>query len=160
MYLYIVRRLTSTLILVCFFLIPRSPWPPVLVLIQPRWSLQSKDPVRIQIRWWISTWRQPLQLWTSAETRTPRWAPETDPQWGPRHLDSHRENITGTSGALTIWLCCSWNKLLVRLAREELPGIVNLNTFIKTLSSLKPTMCPQEVISTCFLGQKTSWFVV
>ncbi len=56
----------------------------------------------------------------SAETRTPRWAPETDPQWGPRHLDSHQEKTTGTSGVLTLWICCSWNKLLVRLARGEL----------------------------------------
>ncbi len=32
----------------------------------------------------------------------------------------HREKTTGTSGALTIWLCSSWNKLLVRLARGEL----------------------------------------
>ncbi len=32
-----------------------------------------------------------------------------DPQWGPRHLDSHREKTTGTSWALTIWLCSSWN---------------------------------------------------
>ncbi len=55
----------------------------------------------------------------SAESRIPRWAPETDLQWGPRHLDSHQEKTTGTSGALTIWLCCSWNKLLVRLARGE-----------------------------------------
>ncbi len=39
----------------------------------------------------------------------PRWAPETDPQWRPRHLDSHREKTTGTSWALTIWLCSSWN---------------------------------------------------
>ncbi len=51
--------------------------------------------------------------------RTPRWAPETDLQWGPRHLDSHREKTTGTSGALILWLCCSWNKLLVHLARGE-----------------------------------------
>ncbi len=36
-------------------------------------------------------------------------------------LDSHREKTTGTSGALTIWLCCSWNKLLVHLAGGELP---------------------------------------
>ncbi len=57
----------------------------------------------------------------SAETRTTRWAPETDPQWGPRHLDSYQEKTTGTSWALTIWLCCSWNKLLVRLAGGELP---------------------------------------
>ncbi len=56
----------------------------------------------------------------SAETRAPRWAPETDLQWGPRHLGSHQEKTTGASGALTIWLCCSWNKLLVRLARGEL----------------------------------------
>ncbi len=48
-----------------------------------------------------------------AKTRTPIWAPETDPLWGLRHLESHREKTTGTSWALTIWLCCSWNKLLV-----------------------------------------------
>ncbi len=40
----------------------------------------------------------------SEETRTPRWAPETDLQWGLRHLDSHREKTTGTSGALTLTL--------------------------------------------------------
>ncbi len=62
----------------------------------------------------------------SAETRAPRWAPETDLQWGLRHLDSHREKTTGTSGALTIWLCCSWNKLLVRLARGELAPRLSL----------------------------------
>ncbi len=42
-------------------------------------------------KWWISTWRQPLQPWRSAESRTHRWAPETDLQWGLCHLDSHRE---------------------------------------------------------------------
>ncbi len=44
----------------------------------------------------------------SAESRTHRWAPETDLQWGTRHLDSHREKTPGTSGPLTLWLCCSW----------------------------------------------------
>ncbi len=48
---YIVRRLTSTLLLVCFFLIPRSLQSPDPVRIQIRWSLQSPDPVLIQIRW-------------------------------------------------------------------------------------------------------------
>ncbi len=43
-------------------------------------------------------------------------------RWGPRYLDIHRGKTTGTSGALTIWLSCSWNKLLVRLARGELPS--------------------------------------
>ncbi len=33
-------------------------------------------------------------------TRTPRWAPETDPQWGPRHLDGHQEKTSGTSWAI------------------------------------------------------------
>ncbi len=33
-------------------------------------------------------------------TRTPRWAPETDPQWGPRHLDSHQDKTSGTRWAL------------------------------------------------------------
>ncbi len=44
----------------------------------------------------------------------------TDLQWGPRHLDIHRGKTPGTSGPLTLWLCCSWNKLLVRLAGGEL----------------------------------------
>ncbi len=34
--------------------------------------------------------------------------------------DLHMDKTTGTSGALTIWLCCSWNKLLVCLAGGEL----------------------------------------
>ncbi len=42
------------------------------------------------------------------------------------HLDSHREKTTGTSWVLTIWLCCSWNKLLVCLARGELPPQLSL----------------------------------
>ncbi len=67
-----------------------------------------------------------LQLWTSAEYRTCRWAPETDPQWGPRHLDSHRKKTTGTSGALTIRLCCSWHKLLDCLAGGELAPRLSL----------------------------------
>ncbi len=40
----------------------------------------------------------------SVETRTPRWAPETDLQWGLCHLDKHRDRTTGTSGALTLTL--------------------------------------------------------
>ncbi len=71
-------------------------------------------------KWRISTWRQPLQPWPSAESRTHRWAPETDLQWGPRHLDIHRGKTPGTSGPLILWLCCSWNKLLIRLAGGEL----------------------------------------
>ncbi len=34
-----------------------------------------------------------------------KWAPETDLQWGPRHLDIHRGKTPGTSGPLTLWLC-------------------------------------------------------
>ncbi len=55
-----------------------------------------------------------------------RWAPETDPQWGPCHLDSHQEKKNGSSWALTIWLCCSWNKLLVRLARGAMAPRMSL----------------------------------
>ncbi len=77
-------------------------------------------------KWRISTWRQPLQPWTSAESRTHRWAPETDLQWGPRHLDIHRGKTPGTSGPLTLWLCCSWNKLLIRLAGGELAPRLSL----------------------------------
>ncbi len=63
---------------------------------------------------------------TSAESWTHRWAPETNLQWGTRHLDSHRERTPGTSGPLTLWLCCSWNKLLFRLARVELAPRLSL----------------------------------
>ncbi len=54
------------------------------------------------------------------------WAPETDLQWGPRHLDIHRGKTPGTSGALTLWLCCSWNKLLIRLAGGEMAPRLSL----------------------------------
>ncbi len=40
--------------------------------------------------------------------RTPRWAPETDPQRRPRLIDGHQHKTTGTRWILcTIWLCCS-----------------------------------------------------
>ncbi len=81
------------------------------------------DLTKVCHKWRISTWRQPLQPlqpWTSVESRTHRWAPETDLQWGPRHLDSHWGKTPGTSGPLTLWLCYSWNKLLIRLAGGEL----------------------------------------
>ncbi len=80
-------------------------------------------------KWRISTWRQPLQPlqpWPSAESRTHRWAPETNLQWEPRHLDIHRGKTPGTSGPLTLWLCCSWNKLLIRLAGGELAPRLSL----------------------------------
>ncbi|XP_052454335.1 uncharacterized protein LOC128014662 [Carassius gibelio] len=38
---YIIRRMASTLIFVCFSLVPRSPWPPDPVCIQIRGSLQT-----------------------------------------------------------------------------------------------------------------------
>ncbi len=57
---------------------------------------------------------------------TPRRTSEEANQWGPRHLDIHRGKTPGTSGPLTLWLCCSWNKLLVRLAGGELPPRLNL----------------------------------
>ncbi len=74
----------------------------------------------------------------SAETRASRWAPETDLQWGLCHLDSHREKTTETSGALIIRLCCSWNKLLVRLARGELPPRLSLVSPKVLFSILSP----------------------
>ncbi len=59
--------------------------------------------------------------------RTTRWAPETDPQWRRCLLDGQRDKTTGTRWVLcTIWLCCSWNKLLVRLARGELAPRLSL----------------------------------
>ncbi len=87
------------------------------------------DLTKVCHKWRISTWRQPLQPlqpWTSVESRTHRWAPETDLQWGPRHLDIHRGKTPGTSGPLTLWLCCSWNKLLIRLAGGELAPRLSL----------------------------------
>ncbi len=87
------------------------------------------DLTKVCHKWRISTWRQPLQPlqpWTPVESRTHRWAPETDLQWGPRHLDNHRGKTPGTSGPLTLWLCCSWNKLLIRLAGGELAPQLSL----------------------------------
>ncbi len=84
------------------------------------------DLTKVCHKWRISTWRQPLQPWPSAESRTHRWAPETDLQWGPRHLDIHRGKTPGTSGPLTLWLWCSWNKLLIRLAGGELAPRLSL----------------------------------
>ncbi len=62
----------------------------------------------------------------SAESRTRRWAPETDRQWESCHIDIHQEKTTRTSWALTIWLSCSWNKLLVCLAGGELAPRLSL----------------------------------
>ncbi len=84
------------------------------------------DLTKVCHKWRISTWRQPLQPWPSAESRTHRWAPETDLQWEPRHLDSHRGKTPGSSGPLTLWLCYSWNKLLVHLAGGELAPRLSL----------------------------------
>ncbi len=86
----------------------------------PRTSEEANHQRLYCHKWRISTWRQPLQPWPSAESRTHRWAP------GPRHLDSHRGKTPGTSGPLTLWLCCSWNKLLIRLAGGELAPRLSL----------------------------------
>ncbi len=64
----------------------------------------------------------------------------SDCQCVPRHLDSHREKTTGTSWALTLWLCCSWNKLLVRLARRELVprlSLISPKVFFSVLSPME-----------------------
>ncbi len=41
----------------------------------------------------------------------------------PRHSSG---KDPGTSGPLTLWLCCSWNKLLIRLAGGELAPRLSL----------------------------------
>ncbi len=41
----------------------------------------------------------------------------------PRHPSG---KDPGTSGALTLWLCCSWNKLLIRLTGGELAPRLSL----------------------------------
>ncbi len=95
----------------------------------------------------------------------PRWAPETDLQWGPRHLDIHRGKTPGTSGPLTLWLCCSWNKLLIRLAGGELaprlmPGFSQVfSPFCHRWSfrslPLSPLAC--SVGDTSFPAQSSTW---
>ncbi len=98
------------------------------------------DLTKVCHKWRISTWRQPLQPWPSVESRTHRWAPETDLQWGPRHLDIHRGKTPGTSGPLTLWLCCSWNKLLICLAGGELAprlSLVSPKVFFSILSPME-----------------------
>ncbi len=46
----------------------------VWVLFLFRGHRSHPDPVRIQIRWWIRTYRWPQQPWMSAETTSTRWA--------------------------------------------------------------------------------------
>ncbi len=114
--------MTSTLILVFF----RGHCS------HPIWSLSSPDDHCIQQIQSLSRsdgGSAPRDdLYSSERQRSPGQIdePETDLQWGPHHLDSHRGKTPGTSGALTLWLCCSWNKLLVRLAGEELPPRLSL----------------------------------
>ncbi len=95
----------------------------------------------------------------------PRWAPETDLQWGPRHLDIHRGKTPGTSGPLTLWLCCSWNKLLICLAGGELAPRLSLvspkvfSPFCHRWSfrslPLSPLAC--SVGDTSFPAQSSTW---
>ncbi len=126
------------------------------------------DLTKVCHKWRISTWRQPLQPlqpWTSVESRTHRWAPETDLQWGPRHLDIHRGKTPGTSGPLTLWLCCSWNKLLIRLAGGKLAPRLSLvspkvfSPFCHWWSfrslPLSPLAC--SVGDTSFPAQSSTW---
>ncbi len=71
-----------------------------------------------------------------------QWRPGhlDEPQW--QILDSHRDMTTGTRWVLyTIWLCCcSWNKLLVCLARGELApqlSLVSPKVFFSILSPME-----------------------
>ncbi len=92
-------------------------------------------------------------------------APETDLQWGPRHLDIHRGKTPGTSGPLTLWLCCSWNKLLICLAGGELAPRLSLvspkvfSPFCHRWSfrslPLSPLAC--SVGDTSFPAQSSTW---
>ncbi len=55
-------------------------------------------------------------------------------------LSIHRGKTPGTSGPLTLWLCCSWNKLLIRLARGELSprlSLVSPKVFFSVLSPIE-----------------------
>ncbi len=102
---------------------------------------------------------------TSPLRGPPRWAPERDLQWGPHHLDIHRGKTPGTSGPLTLWLCCSWNKLLIRLAGGELAPRLSLvspkvfSPFCHRWSfhslPLSPLAC--SVGDTSFPAQSSTW---
>ncbi len=76
-----------------------------------------------------------------SEDQGTKMSPRDRSQCGPCHLDSHREKTTGTRWALKIWLCCSWNKLLVRLARGELPpprlSLVSPKVFFSVMSPME-----------------------
>ncbi len=78
----------------------------------------------------------------------------------PRHPSG---KDPGTSGPLTLWLCCSWNKLLIRLARGELapptkPGF-SQGFFCHRWSfrslPLSPLAC--SVGDTSFPAQSSTW---
>ncbi len=74
------------------------------------------------------------------ETRTPRWAPETDPQWGPRHLDSHQDKTSGTRWALQSAFAAAGIELLCRLARGEMAprlSLVSPKVFFSVLSPME-----------------------
>ncbi len=64
---------------------------------------------------------RPLQPWTPAEIQTPRWAPDRDiPSEDPVTQAAIGKRPLEPVEPLQSWLCCSWNKLLVCLARGEL----------------------------------------
>ncbi len=72
--------------------------------------------------------------------QTPRWAPETDPQWGPRHLDSHQDKTSGTSWALQSDFAAVGIELLCRLARGEMAprlSLVSPKVFFSVLSPME-----------------------
>ncbi len=51
----------------------------------------------------------------SAETRTARWAPVTDPQWRPRHLDQWFSNLSWGPPTTAYFVCLPHLTLLIQL---------------------------------------------
>ncbi len=67
-----------------------------------------------------TTFKAPTALNVSGVQDTKMSPRDRSPVRNPSHTQPLGKKNTGTSWDLTIWLCCSWNKLLVRLARGEL----------------------------------------
>ncbi len=88
----------------------------------------------------VNIYRCISKKWNITETRTPRWAPETDPQWGPRHLDSHQDKTSGTRWALQSDFAAVGIELLCRLARGEMAprlSLVSPKVFFSVLSPME-----------------------
>ncbi len=100
-----------------------SPYPAQRVTAVTRSSPYSDQMVDQHLE---ATFKPPTALNVSGVQDTKMSPRDRSPVRNPSHTQPLGKKNTGTSWDLTIWLCCSWNKLLVRLARGELAPQLSL----------------------------------